>query len=72
MITSVILFTNGTVAVFDHEGRQMPDYQGRYGEVKDKILHEFHREWQLAEWDKGVLATFHPEVYLPLKEGTTL
>ncbi len=67
MITSVILWTNGMVAVFDQDGNQMPEYQGHYGGVKNKILQEFHREWQLAEWDKGILATFHPEVYLPLR-----
>jgi len=68
-ITTVILWTNGMVACFNERGEQMPEYQGHYGEVKDKILQQFGREWQLAEWDKGVLTTFHPNVYLPLEGG---
>ena len=71
-ITQVILWTNGECSVHDQNGEQIPEYQGHYGEVKDKICQDFHREWQLAEWDKGLLATFHPNVYLRLKEGTQL
>ena len=63
-IMHVILWTNGTVACFDQHGEQMPDYQGHYGEVKDKILREYRGKWQLAEWNKGVLATFRPSLYL--------
>ena len=38
MIKDVIKFQNGMVMVFDEKGEQLPQYQGRYEEVKDKIL----------------------------------
>lgn len=38
MIDHVIRFSNGMVMVFDEKGEQLPEYQGRYEEVKDKIL----------------------------------
>lgn len=63
-IASVILWTNGQVAVFDTQGRQMAEYQGYYGEVKDKILTTYSGEWLLAEWNRGVLATFYPDRFL--------
>lgn len=28
------------VMVFDENGRQMPDYQGEYTEVKEKVLND--------------------------------
>ena len=37
-ITTVIKYSNGIVLVFDQNGEQMPDYQGRYSDVKDRIL----------------------------------
>ncbi len=55
------------VSVFDQDGVQMPNYQGHYGEVKDRIMALYRDKWELAEWDKGVLATFYPGRYLPLK-----
>ncbi len=38
MINDVIKFSNGMVMCFDEKGEQMPECQGRYEEVKDKIL----------------------------------
>jgi len=38
MVDHVIKFSNGMVMVFDEKGEQLPEYQGRYEEVKDKIL----------------------------------
>ena len=38
MIDHVIKFSNAVVMVFDKNGHQMPEYQGRYEEVRDKIL----------------------------------
>jgi len=38
MIQQVIRFGNDMVIVLDEKGEQMPEYQGRYKEVKDKIL----------------------------------
>jgi hypothetical protein len=36
-ITNVYKFANGMVIVFDQHGQQMPEYQGRYEDVIDKI-----------------------------------
>ncbi len=38
MIDNAVKFSNGIVLCFDENGEQMPEYQGRYEEVKDKIL----------------------------------
>lgn len=38
MIKTVIRLKNNMVMVFDEEGEQMPEYQGRYEDVKAKII----------------------------------
>ena len=38
MIKTVIRTSNNMVMVFNDEGEQMPEYQGRYEDVRDKIL----------------------------------
>lgn len=55
MINEVIRFQNDFVVVFDAEGEQMPEFQGRYAEVKVKILAHapasakfFHGPWNLS------------------------
>ena len=37
MIRTVIRLRNDKVLVFDGKGDQLPEYQGQYEEVKDKI-----------------------------------
>ena len=37
-IKTVIKSQNGMVMVFDEKGEQIPEYQGRYDEVKETIL----------------------------------
>ena len=65
IIAQVILWTNGMVATFDQFGEQMPEYQGHYGEVRDKIRAAGYRgRWYLGEWNKGILADFQPDLYL--------
>lgn len=34
----VIYWSNGVVMVFDDQGQQMPEYQGKFSECKQKIL----------------------------------
>ena len=38
MIKTVIRVRNNMVMVFDNKGEQIPEYQGYYEDVKDKIL----------------------------------
>ncbi len=38
MIKEVILFDNEMVAVFDENGEQLPEYQGRHSKVVTKII----------------------------------
>lgn len=56
MISKVYLWTNGQVMVFDEEGKQMPGYQGKYANVKDKILTEAteHTKFTLCAWDESM------------------
>lgn len=56
MIKDVIKFQNGIVMVFDETGEQLSQYQGRYEEVKEKILADapqsaqfFHGMWNVSE-----------------------
>lgn len=52
MIQTVVKFDNGMVVVFDEGGEQMPAFQGRYEEVRVRILAHapasakfFHSDW---------------------------
>ena len=38
MIKTVIRLRNDLVLVFDTEGEQVPEYQGQYEDVKERIL----------------------------------
>ena len=40
MIRTVIRLANDMVVVFDAEGEQIPEYQGKYGVVKEEILRD--------------------------------
>ena len=40
MIKSVIRTERGMVAVFDENEEQIPEYQGEYKEVREKILRD--------------------------------
>ena len=37
MIKIAIRFQDNTVAVFERNGEQPPQYQGQYGEVKERV-----------------------------------
>lgn len=50
-ITTVIEWQNGMVMVFDQHGQQMPEYQGRAAEVREKILAAAPNvEWKHRTW----------------------
>jgi len=50
-VTHVYHWRNGMVMVFDQHGHQMPDYQGRYADVREKIVAVFPEErWICAYW----------------------
>ncbi len=38
MIKTVIRIKNDMVMVFDERGEQLPEYQGHYADVKEKIM----------------------------------
>ena len=40
MIRSIVKSQNGMVFVFNKKGRQLPEYQGQYENVRDKILQD--------------------------------
>jgi hypothetical protein len=40
MIKTVIRLRNNMVVVFDAKGEQIPDYQGRYEDVKERVLRD--------------------------------
>jgi hypothetical protein len=54
-MTSVILWTNGTVMVFDEQGQQMPYYQGVFEGVAHKINNVFCGAWEYGNWNRGII-----------------
>ncbi len=50
VIKSVYRIKNDTVMVFDAEGEQVPEYQGRYEDVKESILREAPSDAVLSHW----------------------
>lgn len=41
VLTNAYRFENGMVMAFDQHGEQMPEYQGRYEVVAEKIMRDF-------------------------------
>jgi hypothetical protein len=54
-IAHVIRFTNGMVMVFDEQGEQMPEYQGRFEDVRQKLMDATDNLtlFQEADWCSG-------------------
>jgi hypothetical protein len=50
MIESVIRCPNDMVAVFDEDEEQIPEYQGRYQEVKERILQDAPPQAVFGHW----------------------
>lgn len=50
MIRSVIKTPNNMVMVFDEYGEQIPEYQGQYEEVKERILKDAPPETIFGYW----------------------
>ena len=62
MIESVIIWTNGMVIVFDLSGQQVPELQGPFGKVAEKISEQLHKQTDLGnvkikfgKWNEAVL-----------------
>ena len=50
MIKTVVRMKNDLVMVFDGRGEQMPAYQGKYGEVRDKVVQDAPQDAVLLHW----------------------
>ena len=48
-ITSVILWRNNFVSVFDNQGQQMTEYQGQYYGVHESIDNIFTEFWEYED-----------------------
>ena len=59
VIESVYRLKNDTVMVFDAEGEQVPEYQGQYEDVKERILREVPSDAVLSHWFDSAI---EPEV----------
>jgi len=57
MIDRVILWSNGTVMVFDEHGKQLPEYQGRRKEAIQKLMDADISDttFQIGSWNQGTL-----------------
>ena len=50
MIKTVVRMKNDQVMVFDGSGKQMPDYQGQYDQVREKIMRDVPPDAVLLHW----------------------
>ena len=50
MIKTVIKAPNDMVIAFDEQGNQITEYQGRYEEVKGKIMADIGTESAFVHW----------------------
>ncbi len=50
MIKSAIKTSNNMVIVFDENGEQIPEYQGQYEEVKERVLKDAPPEAIFGRW----------------------
>lgn len=57
MIRHVTRWSNGMVTVFDENGQQLPEYQGKYEDVREKILRDAppDAEFNTGAWNQYVL-----------------
>lgn len=64
-IMRVICWQNGQVMVFDQDGLQMPEYQGRLSEVKAKILAAAGSDtlFEIGNWNTGQFRKITREVF---------
>ena len=55
MISEVFKFETGMVLVFDEKGEQMPEFQGKYEDVRVKILARAPKEatFYHGTWPQG-------------------
>ncbi len=55
-IKAVYVWQNGQVMVFDQWGKQMPDYQGPFEEVRDSIVRDAdeYTEYYGGSWKKEI------------------
>lgn len=60
-IVSVMIFQNGMVAVFDDQGKQVVELQGKYDEKKEMIAQAIGKQKELPEILKA------PGYFLPGK-----
>lgn len=56
LICKVVLFPNGVVMVFNRHGEQLPDFQGRYTDVYDKLKSATDKYTRYFEPKEGALA----------------
>lgn len=54
-MSTVIVWSNSMIMVFDDQGRQMPAYQGRMREKAPLIAAVFRGAWSYGDWDLGVV-----------------
>ena len=55
MIKTVFRCQDGMVIVFDERGEQIPQYQGRYEEVRESILRDAPQEARFGYFPKNEL-----------------
>lgn len=66
VLAKAILWQNGMVMAFDESGAQIPDLQGRYEDVAEKVLAAANDStlFQQGLWGRGAV-TVSRELWIP-------
>ena len=71
-ITNVIRWKNGMVMIFDQNGDQMPEYQGKWEDLKHKIVEDMPNDVEIIgpkEWFSDFPNTPIVEVQVAKKDS---
>jgi len=70
-ILAVYTWSNGMVMAFDRDGEQMPEYQGRMGEVLPRIIREAPSDtkWFIGSWREGTIPISREQLKLLMENA---
>lgn len=53
-VTELIRWSNGNVMAFDSDGKQVPEYQGLFDEIRHKAVDLEGVTWKVGIWGEQV------------------
>ena len=70
-IGAVYVWSNGMIMTFDRGEEQMPEYQGKMGEVLPRIIQEAppDTKFYLGNWNEGSMPTSREQLRLLMENA---